>query len=87
MTARDAGWAPEPGLDVYEKDGERVGYVDQASDAQGWMQVEALGLDLRRLWIPYRPINSVDGREGARPSSCQIETPFSPSLSDWGLSR
>ena len=52
MIARDAGWTPMPALEVYDKDGERVGYVDQASDAQGWMQVEALGLGLQSLWIP-----------------------------------
>jgi hypothetical protein len=73
VIARDAGWTPKPALEVYDKDGRTVAYVDQASDAQGWMQVEALGLGLPRLWIPYRLINSVDGRDGARPSSCQIE--------------
>ncbi len=61
--AHDTGWTVKGGLDVYDKDGERVGYVDQASDAQGWMQVEALSLGLQRLWIPDRLINSVDDRE------------------------
>jgi hypothetical protein len=46
MIARHAGWTPKAGLEVYVKDGQKVGYFDQASDAQGWMQVEALGLDL-----------------------------------------
>ena len=87
MIARDTGWTVKVGLQVCDRDGEGVGYVDQATDAHGWMQVEVLGLGLQRLWIPYRPINSVDGQEGARQSSCQIETPFSPSLCDCGLSR
>ena len=34
MIARDAGWTLEPGLDVYDKGGEKVGYVDRASYAQ-----------------------------------------------------
>jgi len=80
MIARDACWTPKVGLEVYDKDGQKVGYFDQASDAQGWMQVEALGLGLQWLWIPYRLIKFVDDREGARPSSCQIQTPLSPSL-------
>jgi hypothetical protein len=63
MTARDAGWTPKRGLEVYDKDGQKVGYVDEARDAQGWMQVEALGLGLQRLWIPHWAIKSVDDRE------------------------
>jgi hypothetical protein len=62
MVAQDAGWTVKVGLQVYDKDGQRVGYVDQASDAQGWMQVEALGLGLQRLGIPYWLIKSVDDR-------------------------
>lgn len=50
MLARDACWTVKPGLEVYDKDGQKVGYVDQASDARGWTQVEALGLGLQRLW-------------------------------------
>ncbi|HYL07905.1 MAG TPA: DUF2171 domain-containing protein [Candidatus Udaeobacter sp.] len=61
MIARDASRTPKSGLEVYDIDGQKVGYVDQASDAQGWMQVEALGLGLQTLWIPYRLIESVDG--------------------------
>lgn len=63
MIARDTGRTVKVGLEVYDKDGRKVGYVDQVSDAQGWMQVEALGLGLQRLWIPYRLIKSVDGGE------------------------
>lgn len=63
MIARDTGRTVTVGLEVYDKDGHKVGYIDQVSDAQGWMQVEALGLGLQRLWIPYRLIKSVDGRE------------------------
>ena len=61
MIARDAGWTPKPGLEVDDKDGHKVGNIDQASDAQGWMQVEALGLGLQKLWIPYRLIKSIVG--------------------------
>jgi hypothetical protein len=64
MIARDTGWTV------------KVGYVDQATDAHGWMQVEALGLGLQRLWIQNRPINGVDGQEG--------ETPLSSSPCDRG---
>lgn len=63
MIARETGRTVTVGLEVYDKDGQKVGYIDQVSDAQGWMQVEALGLGLQRLWIPYRLIKSVDGRE------------------------
>jgi hypothetical protein len=63
MIARDAGWTPKSGLDVYDKDGQRVGSVDEASDAQDRMQVEALGLGLQRFWIPCRLITSVGDRE------------------------
>lgn len=63
MIARDAGWTVKPGLEVYDKDGHKVGYVDQASDARGWTQVEAFGLGLQRLWVPDRVIKSVDDRQ------------------------
>ena len=63
MIARDAGWKLNPGLEVHDKDGRHVGFIDQASDAQGWMQVETLGPGLQRLWIPYRLIESADDRE------------------------
>lgn len=79
MIARDAGWTLKPGLEVYNKDGHEVGCIDQAS-AQGWMQVEALSLGLQRLRIPHGLSKSVDGWVGARPSSCEIETPLNPSL-------
>ncbi len=65
MIARDAGRTPDPGFEVSDKGGQRVGYVDQASNAQGRMQAEALGLDLQRLF---------------RPRSRQTQAPFSPSL-------
>jgi hypothetical protein len=63
MIARYARRTPEPGLEVHDRDGQKVGYVDQVSDAQGWMQVEALGFGLQKLWVPYRLVKSVDERE------------------------
>ena len=59
MIARDTGPTVKVGLEVYHKDGRKVGYVDQVSDAQGWMQVEGLGprpakaLDLIRTSSVY----------------------------------
>ena len=61
--AHDTGWTVEVGLDVYDKNGVRVGYIDQASDAQGWMQVGALGLGLHGSGSQYRVIKRVDDRE------------------------
>ncbi len=81
MIARDAGWTPEPSLEVYDKDGQRVGCVDQASDAQRWMQAEDLGLGLQRPWILYRLIKSVGDRDVmVTLTEDEIQTPLSPSL-------
>lgn len=58
--ARDNARTVKSGLDVYDKDGHEVGFVEQGSDAQGWMQVEVVHLGLHRLWIPERLVQTAD---------------------------
>ena len=58
QNARDNARTVKSGLDVYDKDGREVGFVERASDAQGWMQVEVVRLGLHRLWIPERLIRN-----------------------------
>ena len=61
--ARDTARTVKSGLDVYDRDGHEVGFVEQASDAQGWMQVEVVHLGLHRLWIPERLVRGADNQK------------------------
>lgn len=61
--ALDVGKKVKNGLDVFDQDGKKLGFVDYAGEAQGWMQVGVPDLDLQKLWLPYRLIKSVDDRE------------------------
>ena len=60
QNARDNARTVKSGVDVYDKDGHEIGFVEQASDAQGWMQVEVVHLGLHRLWIPEGLVRSAD---------------------------
>ena len=61
--ANDVGQMVKQGLKVYDDAGDKIGYVDSASGTQGWMQVGLGELELRKLWVPYRLVKSVDPRE------------------------
>ncbi len=61
--APDVGRMIKPGLGVYDRGGRKVGFVDYAGEAHGWMQVESSELDLHKVWVPYRLVKSVDDRE------------------------
>src|SRR5262245_24479036 len=59
----DVGQAVKVGLNVFDRDGAQVGYVDQVDKQHGWMLVRSGDFDQKRLWIPYRLVKSVDERE------------------------
>ena len=50
------------GLTVYDRDGQRVGYVDDARGEQGWMEVGLAELEFRKLWLPYRIVERTERR-------------------------
>lgn len=51
------------GLIVYDRNGDKVGYVDQAYGEQGWMVVRVSEFGTRSLWVPYRLVRTADMRE------------------------
>src|SRR5579871_4192004 len=53
----------QPGQQVYDLDGERVGYVDQFDLGAGWMTVESGNLVFKALYIPFSAITAIDPRE------------------------
>lgn len=61
--ALDVGKKVKTGLDVFDQDGKKLGFVDYAGAAQGWMQVGVPDPGLQKPWLPYRLIKSVDERE------------------------
>ena len=56
------GLLPNVGLTVYDRDGEKVGYVDDAGPDQGWMEVGLAEFEIRKVWLPYRIVERVDQR-------------------------
>ena len=50
------------GLTVYDRDGEKVGYVHDSRDEQGWMEVGLAEFEIRKVWLPYRIVERVDHR-------------------------
>lgn len=63
MTITEDARRVKAGLDVYDRDRRRVGYLNEADTEHGWMQVGVGGLELKYLWIPYQLVKSVDDRE------------------------
>jgi hypothetical protein len=51
------------GLIVYDQNGEKVGYIDQAFGEQGWMQIRVSEFGRKTLWVPYRLVSTADMRE------------------------
>jgi rRNA processing protein Gar1 len=46
------------GLIVYDQNGEKVGYIDQAFGEQGWMQIRVSEFGRKTLWVPYRLVST-----------------------------
>ncbi len=52
-----------PGLIVYDQNGDKVGFVDQAFGEQGWMEIRVSEFGAKTLWVPYRLVSTTDMRE------------------------
>ena len=62
MRHRNAPPVVKAGLTVYDRDGQKVGYVDDVRPDQGWMEVGLAELEIRKLWLPYRIVERVERR-------------------------
>ncbi len=51
------------GLMVFDQNGDKVGFVDQAFGEQGWMQIRLSEFGRKSLWVPYRFVNTADTRQ------------------------
>lgn len=59
----DVGEMVKVGLEVYDRDGTKVGYVDSVSKGLGWADVRLDEMKPGRVWVPYSCVKSVDERE------------------------
>src|SRR5258707_2441259 len=59
----DVGKSINLGQSVFDKDGSKVGYVDLADKANGWMKVGVGEFEVKSYYVPYRLVTNADERE------------------------